>query len=522
LHWTNLFGVITVAGIVVLFVTGIPLMIAYAPSSDPVTYRGAYDPLLGAEVSRAFASVMRLSFEVPGGLLLRQLHHWAGLLVPASIMLQLLVSFFTGAFRRPRRGSWVMLFLLFVVVLAGGWSGYALPDDMLSGTGLRIVHGITLGIPVIGTWLSTVLFGGEFPGSIIENLNLIHVIVVPVGLLVLIAGRARAAYKNRPPQFAAGGREESNIVGVPLLPNAAVRAGGAFAVVVGLLVLMATFVTVSPIWNYGPADAGNASAGSQPDWYTGFLDGALRLVPPGWEFEFLDRTWTLAILAPLAVVGLFLVTVALYPFLEGWIVRDDVDHHILDRPRNTANRTAIGVAGILFYCVLWAAGSADVMALVLQVSFESVIVTLQVGLIAGPLVGFFVTQRVCLALQRKDRELVLHGYESGRIVRMPGGEYIEVHQPLDEFERWRLAAHTHARAAQARPDESGRLTRMERLRAWSGVRFLAARVEPTPTPTPTLTPTANGEPARTTPERAPLATTGAQVTDSADRFSSSA
>jgi len=476
LHWTNLFGVITIAGVAVLFVTGVVLMVVYVPSSEAVVYRGPYVPLGGVTVSRAFDSVMRVSFEVPGGLLLRQLHHWAALMVPASVLIQLLVMYFTGGFRRPRRGSWLMLFLLLIVVLAGGWSGYALPDDMLSGSGLRIVEGITLGIPVIGTWLSTALFGGEFPGRIIENLYLVHILVVPVGMLVLIAGRARSAYKNKPPQFAAGGREENNIVGIPLLPHAAVRAGGLFAVVVGLLVLMSTLVTVNPIWNYGPADPGNASAGSQPDWYTGFLDGALRLVPPGWEFEFLDRTWTLAVLVPLTVVGAFLVVVALYPFLEGWILHDSVDHHILDRPRNTTIRTSIGVAGVIFYGILWTAGSADIIALLFHVSFETVILTLQVALLVEPLAAFFVTQRVCIALQRKDRDLVLHGYETGRIVRMPGGEYIEVHQPLDEYERWRLAAHKPAQAVEARPDEDGRLRRAERVRGWLAVRLLGDRI----------------------------------------------
>ncbi|WP_237739303.1 cytochrome b [Microbacterium yannicii] len=473
---------ITIACIMVLFLTGVILMLVYAPATEATVYHGPYEPLVGTEVSRAFASVMRLSFEVPGGLLIRQIHHWAALLIPASIMLQLLVAFFTGAFRRPRRGSWTMLFLLLIVALAGGWSGYALPDDMLSGSGLRIVHGITLGVPVIGSWLSTVIFGGEFPGRIIENLNLIHVIVVPVGLVMLVAGRARTAYKNKPPQFAAWGRGEHNVVGVPFLPNAAVRAGGLFAIVVGLLILMATLVTINPIWSYGPSDPGSASAGSQPDWYTGFLDGALRLVPPGWEFEFLDRTWTLAILAPLSVVGLFLIIVAVYPFLEGWVTRDTVDHHVLDRPRNTATRTAIGVAGMTFYGVLWGAASADIIALVFHVSFEGVIATLQVTLFAGPLAAFFIAQRVCLALQKKDRELLLHGYETGKIVRMPGGEYVEVRQPLDEFERWRLAAHTHVREVEARPNENGRLSRIERGRGWLAARLLADRIELPPAP----------------------------------------
>jgi ubiquinol-cytochrome c reductase cytochrome b subunit len=392
----------------------------------------------------------------------------------------LLISFFTGAFRRPRRGSWVALFLLLIAVLAAGVSGYALPDDSLSGTGLRIVQGIVLSIPLIGTWLSGLLFGGGFPGTIIETLYPVHFAIVPALIVILIALRARSAYRNKPPQFAAGGREENNVVGISLLPKAAARAGGLFALVVGLLVGIAATVQITPVWVYGPADSGVVSAGSQPDWYTGFLDGALRLVPPGWEFVLFDRTWTLALLVPLVVIGLYLLTVAVYPFLEGWISKDKTEHHILDRPRNAATRTGVGVAGMVFYGVLWLAASADVIALVLSVSFEGVILTLQITLLAGPVVGFVLTKRVSLALQRKDRELVEHGYETGRIVRLPGGEYVEVHHPLDEQERWKLSAHVHPHAVDARPNEAGKLSLLERVRAALAKRFYADRIEPRP------------------------------------------
>ncbi len=453
LHWSNLFGVVAFACFIVLLVSGIILMFFYTPSGELVTYHGSYAPLRGAEVSKAFDSTMTISFEVPGGLLLRQLHHWAALLLPAAIIMQLLVMFFTGGFRRPRQGSWVMLFLLLIVALAGGWSGYALPDDMLSGSGLRIVQGIVLGIPVIGSWISMILFGGGFPGSIIEHLYPIHVLVVPVVFVVLLAGRAWSSYAHKPPQFAAPGHTEDNVVGIRMLPNAATVAAGLFALVVGVLVLIAATVTISPSWYYGPADPGNASAGSQPDWYTGFLDGALRLVPPGWEFEWLGYTWTPAILVPLAAVGAFLGLVAAYPFAEEWITRDRRDHHILDRPRNAATRTGIGVAGMVFYGVLWGAASADIAATQLRLSIESIIAGFQVALLVGPVIAFEITRRMCLALQRKDREVALHGYETGRIVRLPGGEYVEVHQALD---RYRSVAPRRARAPGSGPRAAGR------------------------------------------------------------------
>lgn len=446
-HWTNLFGVATIACIVVVTLTGVLLMFFYTPSSAATTYTGDYAPLRGATVSQAFDSTMRVTFDVPGGLLIRQAHHWSGLLLPASIIVQLLASFFTGAFRRPRRGLWVLLFLLFIVSLAGGWSGYALPDDMLSGTGLRITEGIALGVPFIGTWLSSLLFGGPFPGRIIEHLYPLHVAIVPALLIALVVLRALGALRQRPAQFPGPGRTEDNVVGVPLIPVAAARASGLFATVCGLLLLISTLVTVNPIWLYGPASPGDASAGSQPDWYTGFLDGALRLVPPGWEFEWLDRTWTLAVVAPLVVVTLYLAVIAAYPFLEEWITGDRRDHHLLDRPRNAPTRTGIGVAGMAFYGVLWGAASADLIATHFSLALEHVIVAFQVLLFVAPPLGYSITRRLCLGLQRKDREIRRHGYETGRIIRLPGGEYVEEHRPLDPLERARRPLPEDSRAA---------------------------------------------------------------------------
>ncbi len=477
-HWSNMFGVVSMACVAVLFLTGLFLMFFYAPSSAIIEYDGSYAPLRGIEMSRALDSTLHISFDVRAGLLMRQAHHWAGLLLPASLILQLLTTFFTGGFRHPRRGSWVLLFLIFVVALIGGWSGYALPDDMLSGTGLRIVEGIVLAIPVVGTWASSLLFGGPFPGEILAHLYPVHVAVVPVLLVLLLSLRIWIAYEQRPAQFPGPGRIHENVVGVPILPNAAVRAAGLFFVVVGAIVAISATVTVSPIWLYGPSSPGDASAGSQPDWYTGFLDGALRLVPPGWEFVWLDRTWTLAILVPLAVVTLFLLLVVAYPFIEGWITGDHHEHHLLDRPRNVPTRTAIGVAGIAFYGVLWGAGSADLAATQLHLNLEAVVNVLRAGVVVAPLVAFFVTRRVCLALQKKDRELLLHGVETGRIVRMPGGEYIEVHAPLGPFERWRLIDVLEYAPMVLRPDADGRTSWTQRLRYRLSRLFFEDRIRP--------------------------------------------
>jgi len=426
--WTSLLGAISMGSAVVLLVTGVILMFFYVPSSEQVVYRGGYAPLHGAEVSKAFASTLGLSMDIPGGLLLRQAHHWAGLLLPAALILQLLTTFFSGAFRGPRRWAWAFLVLLIVAVLADGWSGYALPDDLLSGTGLRIVEGIVLAIPLVGTWISALLFGGAFPGTIIENLYPLHVAIVPVVIVALIVLRARVAWRAGPTRIPVAHPHPAQPIP---FASAAARSLSIASITAGILLLMGAAVTISPVWLSGPSDPGSASAGSQPDWYTGFLDGALRLVPPGWEVEWLGRTWTLAVLVPLAVVGAFLLAVLVHPWFERWLTGDGGDPNLLDRPRNMPTRTGLGVAALTFYGTLWGAASADVITELFHLRLESVIAAFQVLLFAGPVVAFLVTQRGAIGLQARDREQLAHGYETGRIVRMPGGQYEEIHRGLD-------------------------------------------------------------------------------------------
>ncbi|MEO6532612.1 MAG: cytochrome b N-terminal domain-containing protein [Pseudolysinimonas sp.] len=426
--WTSLLGAVSIGSAVVLLVTGVILMFFYVPSSQQVVYRGGYAPLHGAEVSKAFASTLGLSMDVSGGLLLRQAHHWAGLLLPAALILQLVTTFFSGAFRGPRRWAWALLVLLIVAVLADGWSGYALPDDLLSGTGLRIVQGIVLAIPLVGTWISALLFGGAFPGTIIENLYPLHVAIIPVVIVALIVLRARVTWRAGPTRIPVARPRPPRPIP---FASAAARSLSIASITAGILLLMGATVTISPVWLSGPSDPGSASAGSQPDWYTGFLDGALRLVPPGWEIEWLGRTWTLAVLVPLAVIGAFVLAVLVHPWLERWLTGDGGDANVLDRPRNMPARTGVGVAALIFYGTLWGAASADVIANQFQVGLENVILTFQVMLFAGPVIGFEVTRRAALGLQARDAEQLAHGFETGRIVRLPGGRYEEIHRQLD-------------------------------------------------------------------------------------------
>ena len=256
------------------------------------------------------------------------------------------------------------------------------------------------------------------------------------------------------------------------------KAGGFFFSGFGVVMLIASLFTINPIWNYGPYDPSPVSAGTQPDWYIGFADGAMRLIPPGWEFVWLNHTYSLNIVVVLAVVGLFIVTVMIYPFIEAWITGDKREHHVLDRPRNAPTRTAIGAAGVTFYASLWAAASSDIMATHFQLTMEGVIHTLQATTLLGPFLAFFITKRVCLALQKKDREIVLHGYESGRIVRLPGGEFVEVHQPVDEYERWKLVSYSDFKPLMLRPNAQGKIGVAEKVRAGLSRWFFEDRITP--------------------------------------------
>ena len=478
-HWTFMLGEVAIYCFIAILLSGTFLTFFFDPSMVEVHYNGSYVPLKGIEMSAAYSSTVNISFDIRGGLLMRQVHHWAALLFVAAIGLHMVRIFFTGAFRKPRELNWVIGFVLFILAMAEGFTGYSLPDDLLSGNGLRIIDGMVKGVPIAGTWISYLLFGGEFPGSVIvPRLYSLHILLLPAILVAALGLHLLLMVINKHTQFAAPGRTNDNVVGVPVMPIFAAKAGGFFFVVFGIITLIASFFTINPIWIYGPYDPSPVSAGTQPDWYIGFADGALRLVPPGWEFVLWDHTFSLNILVPLLILPMFLGIVALYPFIEAWITGDKREHHIAERPRNAPTRTAIGAAGVTFYAVLWAAAGSDIIATHFHLTIEGVTYGLQALLILGPIVAYFVTKRACLSLQKKDREIALHGYESGRIVRLPDGQYIEVHTQLDDYERWRLVNYQDFKPLMIRPDARGRISSLQRVRAIFSRWFFEDRISP--------------------------------------------
>ncbi|MEV1082438.1 cytochrome bc complex cytochrome b subunit [Streptomyces sp. NPDC050211] len=485
-HWSFMLGEICLYSFLILIITGVYLTFYFRPSSEQVQYQGSYVPLQGQMVSEAFNSTMHISFDVRGGLLIRQAHHWAALIFVGAMLVHMMRVFFTGAYRKPRELNWLLGFLLLILGMFGGLTGYDLPDDLLSGTGLAVVNGTLLSVPIVGTYLSMFLFGGEFPGNdLIARFNAIHVLLIPAVMVALIVFHLVLSRRHRHTQYPGPGRTNRNVVGIPRQVYV-VKSAGYFFLVAGTIFFIASIAQINPIWNYGPYRADQVSAGSQPDWYMGVADGLLRVMP-GWEISAWGHTLALDNLIPLLVgVGLFLALGA-YPFVESWVTGDDRDQNLLDRPRNRPVRTGLGVAWLSVYLVALLGAANDLIAIQLHVSVNAVTWAVRIGLFVVPVVVYVVAKRWALGLQRRDRDKVLHGRETGIIKRLPHGEFVEVHEPLSQERLHILTAHEQYTPLTAVPQGSeqsleGRPTRAQRLRARLGRGFYG---EGTQIPKPT-------------------------------------
>ena len=439
-HWSFMLGEVALYSFIILLLSGTYLTLWFKPSMTEIIYQGSYLPLKGVKMSEAYASALEISFDVRGGLLMRQIHHWAALFFTAAISVHMLRVFFTGAFRKPRETNWVLGVILLVLAVVEGFAGYSLPDDLLSGTGLRIAQAIMLAAPVVGSWMAFLLFGGEFPGlDIIPRLYTAHVLLIPGLMLALIAAHVGLVALQKHTQYPGPGRTNDNVVGYPLLPVYVAKAGGFFFIVFGLTTVMGALVTINPIWLFGPYVPNQVSAGSQPDWYMGFLDGAVRIMP-NWE-TVLFGTYTLSwnIVIPAMVMPTIMIIAAIaYPWLEAWATGDKREHHLLDRPRNVPTRTAIGVAFLTFYIILFFSAGNDLIAHNFGLAINHITYFFRVFVFVGPVLAFWATKRICLSLQRRDNDKLLHGRETGNVLRLPHGEFVEIHAPIGEKERAKI------------------------------------------------------------------------------------
>ncbi len=440
-HWSFMLGEIALWSFVVLLLTGTFLTLWFKPSMAEVIYDGSYDELRGLHMSEAYASTLDISLDVRGGLLMRQMHHWSAMLFIAAMLVHMMRVFFTGAFRKPRELNWIIGCLLLLLGTLEGFTGYSLPDDLLSGTGLRAADGFMKSIPVIGTYASFFLFGGEFPGgAIIPRLYVVHVLLIPGILLGLIGAHMLLLVYQKHTQWPGPGRSEDNVVGYPMMPVYAAKAGGYFFIVFGVVALMGGLLGINPVWRYGPYNPSEVTAGSQPDWYMGWPDGALRIMP-GWETEAFGFTLSWNVFLPIIVLpGVMFTVLLMLPFLEQWITGDKREHHLLERPRNAPARTALFVSLMTFYGLLWAAGGNDILAVIFNLDIYVITWFMRVMVFVGPVMAFIITRRWCISLQRQDEARLLHGYETGIIMRSPDGAYAERHLPISQDAAYVLTA----------------------------------------------------------------------------------
>lgn len=430
-HWSFLLGEIALFSFIVLLLTGTFLALFFEPTMAHVAYDGSYVPLRGIEMSQAYHTTLDLSFDIRGGLIMRQMHHWAALLFVAAIMVHMGRVFFSGAFRKPREANWVIGMVLFILAFFEGLLGYSLPDDGLSGTGLRIMSGITESMPLVGAWLNHAMFGGEFPGTeIITRFYILHVLVVPGIMLALIGVHVGLVFAQKHTQWPGPHRTERNVVGFRMFPNYVAKQGGFFMLVFAVIAFMSGIFQINPVWLFGPYDAAVVSSGSQPDFYVLFLEGLVRLFP-SWEttiagYMIIPGTFWPAVVG----MGIAFTLPIFYPFIERRFTKDRAHHNLLQRPRDHPTRTAVGAMVTSIWLITTISGANDIVADKFYISLNAMTWGGRVAIVVIPIITYYLTHRICLGLQQHDREVLAHGIETGIMRRDADGRFYEVHQPL--------------------------------------------------------------------------------------------
>jgi ubiquinol-cytochrome c reductase cytochrome b subunit len=403
-HWSFLIGEVALFSLVILLFTGTFLSLFYTPDSRIVIYDGPYLPLQGQEISAAFDSTLRLSFEVRGGLVMRQIHHWAALIFVVSIVVHMLRVFFTGAFRKPRELNWVIGVLLLILAFGAGFTGYSLPDDLLSGTGLRIGYSALLSIPFVGPLLGFIGLGGEYPGTdALGRLHIMHVMLLPAGLLALVGAHMAILIRQKHTQKPSRRATNTNVVGEPLFPNQVLTSLALFALTIAVHALLGGLFEINAVWLYGPYEPFQVFAPAQPDWYMGWLEGLLRLWP-AWEWTVFGVTIPSAFIPSVVIPGIIFNVVGAWPWIEArFITKDHTEHHLLQRPRDVPMRTAIGVAGLTFLVVIFIAGGNDVLASDTATGLQTITTILRVATFLLPALAGVIAYR--LAGMLKDQEV---------------------------------------------------------------------------------------------------------------------
>ncbi len=427
-HWSFLLGEVALYAFVVLVATGVYLTFFFEPSTAKTIYHGSYAPLHGMKMSKAYASAVSLSFDVKAGLLIRQTHHWAADVFVAAIVLHLIRVFFTGAYRKPRELTYTIGVLLLFTALLEGYIGYSMVDDLLSGMGLAIGYGVALSVPFIGANLALAIWGHPFPGDpdFWSRMYIAHVLIFPVLIGAMLGAHLALVASRHHTQFKPKGVDgERKLIGVPTFPGQAPRSLALFLSVAAVLVLLGGLVQINPIWLWGPYHVASATNGAQPDWYLGWLIGALRLMPH-FDLVIANRTvvpnpfWG-GVLFPLFAMAALLA----WPWLERRVRGNWSVHNVLDRPRDAPLRTAIGAGFLTWVVLIFMAGASDRVLVFLNVSYASQVDFYRVAIWVAPVVVGLLAWRLCLGLKAKEavERDQRAAARSGRLAPQPAGSY---------------------------------------------------------------------------------------------------
>jgi ubiquinol-cytochrome c reductase cytochrome b subunit len=403
-HWSFLLGEIALYSFLVLVATGIFLTMFFEPDLSKTVYHGEYAPLDGVHVSKAYRSVVDLSFRVKAGLLMRQTHHWAADVFIVAIVLHVARVFFTGAFRKPRELVYYIGVVMLMLALLEGYLGYSLVDDLLSGMGLAIGYSVAMSIPFVGANLALLLWGGPFPGppSFEPRMYVAHVLLLPIAIGTLLALHIALIVARHHTQFAGRTRNERRVSGLPMFPGYAPRSIALAFAVAAVLFLLGGLVQINPIWLWGPYEVAQGTNGAQPDWYLGWLIGGLRLMP-GVDvtvggYTLVPNPFWGGALFPLLVFGFLFA----WPTVERRITGDDRHHNLLDRPRDNPWRTAVGCAFATWVAAVFFAGSADRVYASFGIPYAPQIWFWRAVALVGPVAVFFLVRRFLGEVKRDE------------------------------------------------------------------------------------------------------------------------
>jgi ubiquinol-cytochrome c reductase cytochrome b subunit len=393
-HWSFMLGEIALYSFLILVATGSFLALFFDPSSSETTYIGSYPALHGREVSSAFASTVSLSWDVRGGLLMRQVHHWAANIFIAAIVLHMCRIFFTGMFRKPRELNWTIGLTLLLLGILNSFLGYSLPDDLLSGTGLHIFYSVFEAVPIVGPWLTYFVFGAAFPGPhIIPRLYAMHIFIVPALLAALITAHMIILIRQKHSHFAGPGRSDANVVGSRMWPAYGLRSLSLLCAVGAVCFFMGGFVQINPIWVWGEFKSYSIISPSVADWYIAWIEGGLRLMPP-LELHFWGMTVPNQFWPSVFLPGLIFAVLYAWPFIDRRLTGDYGAHHVAAAPTSSPRRFTIGVVVITFLSVLLVASGEEAIVMWTGVPVGTIRVVLRVAALALPVVTGFIAWRV--------------------------------------------------------------------------------------------------------------------------------